>query len=54
MKIQKHISQAIKDINHAIELETKEKTDEEIKFWLELMFRAGQVEEAKKHEFLNT
>ena len=48
MKIQKHISRAIKDINFAIEWETKEKQDAEIKFWLEVMYAQGRIEAFKE------
>ena len=44
MKIQKHISRAIKDINFAIEWETKEKQDAELEFWLKQMYMQGRIE----------
>jgi len=48
MKIQKHISRAIKDINHAIEWETKEKQDAELEFWLKQMYMQGRIEAFKE------
>jgi hypothetical protein len=49
MKIQKHIERAIEDINFAIEWETKDKQDKEIKFWLEHMYMQGQIDLYKQN-----
>jgi hypothetical protein len=48
MKINKHIERAIKEINFAIEWETKEKQDLEIDFWLQQMYLQGRIDAFKE------
>ncbi len=43
----KFIERAVKEINHAIEWETLEKQNNEIRFWLELAINKGRISALK-------
>ena len=43
MNMEEHIENALKDIKFSEEWETEEKSEENIKFWLEHMYHHGYI-----------